>query len=180
MPRREREQDTRSLLIHSAAFEQLRQFQHRASAPRLDMRYLVEGAIAMLARSSDEMRWIASSRECLVHALGRPGLRETADAACCVSEGSAHVVDRAHGAPAGANAKHPDCRSLLVGLVAFERLKAIQGNTREPRLEMRYLVEGAIALLTGDVTRHGDWIRQSRHALQGHLTHLLSMNEEPS
>lgn len=175
-PRRERQQDTRSLLIHVDAFEQLKQFQHRATAPRLDMRYLVEGAIELLAANGAQAQWIAASRKCLEQALGRSGTGDAADG--CITEGAASDAARTHGAPVGEAHKHPDCKSLLIGIAAFEQLKAIQGTTRDPRLEMRSLVEGAISLLTNDETKRGNWVHQSRQALQNHLAHLLLKEPE--
>lgn len=80
--------------------------------------------------------------------------------------------DRAPGRPRPRNAPRPDCRSLLIGELAFQRLKLVQGTTRDPRLEMRSLVEGAVALLGQETDLHAAWVTQSRQALAEHLEQL--------
>jgi len=79
---------------------------------------------------------------------------------------------RTHGAPTAPNARRLDCKSLLLSPQAFERLRAIQGTTRHPRLELRYLVDGAVALLHEDTNSHAAWVQQSRQALAMHLSQL--------
>lgn len=77
------------------------------------------------------------------------------------------------------NTRRSDCKSVLLSRQAFDRLRAIQGRTQHPRLELRYLVDGAIALLHEDVAFRAAWVQQSRQALSAHLSQELQQQPQP-
>lgn len=190
----------RNLLIGLEAFNALRGVQASAPTPRLDLRYLVEGSIELLG--SDHtlfQRWLHASRVALARQLSQDGKAGegaqgsegtgaalSARAEGCATDAITQVTaltqtewnlrnvgnDRAPGRLRPRNAPRPDCRSLLIGELAFQRLKLVQGTTRDPRLEMRSLVEGAVALLGQETDLHAAWVTQSRQALSRHLEQL--------
>lgn len=161
----------RPVLIGARAFGQLKHLQALLPQPRLDMRYLVEGFVQLLQEQPrDQQRWLTAARAELARALNATASGTGGDD---LAEGVAADADaRAHGAQ-GADARiQPGCKSLLIGVHAFRRLKAIQGVTHHPRLELRFLLDGAIALLDGENDLHEMWVRHSRQSLLAHLSLL--------
>lgn len=160
----------RVLLVGHACFSWLRRLQEKAPAPRVDLRYLVEGVITLL--QSDEGlqdEWMAQSREALVrHVSG--SISGTGRAA---AEGA---QARTSGAPAGHHSRHDDCKALQVAETAFQWLKGMQGTTRDPRLDMRYLVEGAMALLHKHPEYLPTVVGLARRSL---IEHLVELQTQP-
>lgn len=190
------------VLIGWQAFYRLRDLQSAMPQPRLDMRYLVEGSIELLrAQPGAQQRWLQAARDELArdlasHEQGGQGAAAQDSggvcAAACRTSGlsgagagtggrqaaegvRASARARARGASREASVEGNGCKSLLLSAEAFQRLRAIQGTTRHPRLELRYLVDGAIALLHQDVASHAEWVRQSRQALATHLAQLQQL-----
>ena len=96
-----------------------------------------------------------------------------------VVEGAvASAEARAH-AQLASTTRRTDCKSILLSRQAFDHLRAIQGRTQHPRLELRYLVDGAITLLHEDVASHAAWVQQSRQALSAHLSQELQQQPQP-
>lgn len=157
----------------------LRAAQASGAGPRLEMRYLIEGAIALLTASKPlHAAWMDAAREALTAQLqiqmdlgseSGTGARDTPAA-----EGASA---RTHGGGAPSR-RHADCKSLQVGELAFERLKAIQRTTHAPRLEMRYLVEGAIGFLRRRTDQQAEWERHARQALIEHLMQLQQSSSQ--
>ncbi|MGM9489656.1 hypothetical protein [Ideonella sp. YS5] len=181
--------ECRPVLIGLQAFGHLRGFQAAMPQPRLDMRYLVEGSIELLrAEPEARERWLQAARGELVRELadyrdgsGAAAARDPGDARVAAggtggrtaAEGARTAVHaRAHGASRTGSVERNGCKSLLLSAEAFHRLRAIQGTTRQPRLELRYLVDGAVALLHQDVASHAAWVQQARMALSMHLSYL--------
>jgi hypothetical protein len=158
----------RSLLVGLKTFNLLKRAQQRLPAPRLDMRYLVEGALVVGARKDNKDAWMAAALQALRHHINsEPG---TVAAATEGDDEGAHARnqetssrDRAH---------NPNCKSLLIGEDAFTALKLLQTTTHSPRLEMRYLVEGAIALVHERDSLQAAWVQAARKVLHSHLTVL--------
>jgi hypothetical protein len=143
----------------------------------MEMRYLIEGAIALLTASQClQSAWIDAARDALTAHLQVPldqGSKSGTGAGDKpVAEGASA---RTHGGGEPPR-RQADCKSLQVGELAFERLKAIQRTTHAPRLEMRYLVEGAVGLLRRRTDQQAEWERQSRQALIEHLSHLQQLS----
>ena len=161
----------RPVLVGARAFGQLKRLQAMLPQPRLDMRYLVEGFVQLLhEQPAAQRRWLAAARSELARSLDVADSGTGEDA---LAEGVPTQVDaRAHGAQHADARAEPGCKSLLIGLPAFRRLKAIQGVTHHPRLELRYLVDGAISLLDEEHELQADWVRHSRQALLAHLSVL--------
>jgi hypothetical protein len=61
---------------------------------------------------------------------------------------------------------------LQISEATFQWLKGVQGTTRDPRIEIRYLVEGAVTLLTQQAAVPDAVVRHARRALQAHLAAL--------
>lgn len=189
----QRKADTcKPVLIGLGAFFRLRNVQVVLPQPRMDMRYLVEGSIELLSKEAEVLeRWLQAAR----HELARELENHWPDGCAVVERGTgsplgsghrtgghrategagAAVHVRAHGASHAVNTETNGCKSLLLSAEAFQRLRAIQGTTRHPRLELRYLVDGAIALLHQDAASHAEWVRQSRQALATHLAQLQQL-----
>lgn len=197
----------RALLISKAGFAWLRSLQTTAPGPRLDLRYLLEGAISVLAADmAARPAWFEAGRQSLLTHLateqrgsnvfgpgpGRivaPGTGVIHTVAIAGNSGTGRSNAALEGASArtsevptdtGRHAhRSEDCKSLHVGEPAFQCLKSIQGTTRDPRLEMRYLLEGAIALLQ----RRNDLLPQvvgiARQLLAEHLVQLQHQPVDP-
>ena len=181
----------RVLLVSGAAFDWLRRFQGQAPSPRLELRYLAEGAI-VVATDQVQLReaWLLASREALLEHLSSMAEEDREGAACAPS---ACTGTGAHtGRDEGASARTLEARSRLhrlerlgpskalqVGELVFQRLKRVQGTTREPRLEMRYLVDGAIQLLTRDAALWPTLVSAARQALTAHLAELVNQPVVP-
>lgn len=169
---------SRVLLVGVAAFAWLRKLQERAPGPRIDLRYLVEGAVVLLeGRPELRQLWLEQARRALVeHVAGAgdrgsvgntqgTGRRQSAEGAAART--SASSVNPAH---------HDDCKALQVGERAFQWLKSVQGTTRDPRLDMRYLVEGALALLDREPSLLPRVLGHARRSL---LEHLQQLDQQP-
>lgn len=167
----------RVLLIGVQAFTWLRLLQERAPGPRIDLRYFVEGVVEVL-RTDESLHeaWLQCARQALVEhvamrgaaARARTGRLLPADGAQARTSGS--TVNLAH---------HEDCKALQVGECAFQWLKTVQGTTRDPRLDMRYLVEGALALFHGRAEFLPLVLRHARRGLRDHLAQLEARPIEP-
>lgn len=169
----------RPVLVGADAFGQLKRLQALLPQPRLDMRYLVEGFVELLHQQPNEQqRWLAAARAELLRVLGATASGTGEEH---LAEGTkAQAVVRAHGAQAADARAQPGCKSLLIGLQAFRRLKAIQDITHHPRLELRYLIDGAIALLDQEQDLHTKWVQHSRQALLAHLSLLQEQSLQSS
>lgn len=179
---------TRSVVIGMTAFNHLRLVQNNLvpSPPRLDMRYLVEGAVGMLTTHHNpqvKRLWLALATEALLqHARsgqpgGHVGLTGT-------QHDAGHDVNRAQERSEDGNTRAidgKDGKSLQISESCFQLLKATQDTTRDPRLGMRYLAEGAIGLA---IERRGDWLNAwvylARQALYTHLTSLQLASATPT
>lgn len=169
----------RVLLVGVGCFAWLRTLQERAPGPRVDLRYFVEGAVALLEAAPSLMPdWMDASRQALIdHVAGRSGLPGNAS-----RTGRPVVADgakaRTQGGPAS-GAHHDDCKALQVGEGAFQWLKGVQGTTRDPRLDMRYLVEGALSLLNQKPELLPVVLGHARRSLREHLALLETQPIEP-
>jgi hypothetical protein len=184
----------RPVLIGLEAFRRLRGIQISMPQPRLDMRYLVEGSIELLhGHPAALQHWLWAARNELARDLREranhggggattqePGSFIAADRGTggdsAVEGVQASACTRVRGARRARDTERTNCKSLLLACEAFQRLRAVQGTTRNPRLELVYLVDGAVALLHQDTASHAAWVRQSRQAL---ATHLVQLNQLP-
>lgn len=171
----------RSLLLGRAAFEMLKAVQAEADQPRLDLRYFVEGAIVLLDGSPAlNAPWLQAARSALADHLQVPlDLPKTSGTGTRPHTAAEGAQARTHGGHRP-SARHADCKSLQIGETSFERLKAIQGTTHAPRLEMRYLIEGGICLLRSRADQQAAWVWQARQALIEHLTCLQQLPVQPT
>lgn len=164
----------RVLLVGVASFAWLRKLQERAPGPRIDLRYLVEGAVVLL-EGAPQLRqaWLAQSRLALVdHVAGNAGRATEGTGRRQPAEGAAARTSASSVNPA----HHDDCKALQVGERAFQWLKGVQGTTRDPRLDMRYLVEGAVALLDREPSLLPRLLGHARRSL---LEHLQQLDHQP-
>lgn len=168
----------RVLLVGTASFAWLRRLQERAPGPRIDLRYLVEGAIALL-QDGDALHaeWLDHSRKALVaHVASRGG---TASSGAGRTSGPAEGAKaRTPGAPT-ARGRHEDCKALQIHETFFQWLKGKQGTTRDPRLDMRYLVEGVLALIGERADLLPQVVGLARRSLREHLAELEHQTIEP-
>lgn len=166
----------RVLLVGNLCFTWLRRLQERAPAPRVDLRYLVEGAITML-QNNEHMHssWMAHARNSLVEHVASNSAVQISGTGRSTAEGA---KARTSGAPAG-HARHDDCKALQINEPAFQWLKGKQGTTRDPRLDMRYLIEGALALLITHPEHLPQVVSLARRALRVHLAELETQSVEP-
>ncbi|CAD5366883.1 conserved hypothetical protein [Rubrivivax sp. A210] len=167
----------RVLLVGTPAFAWLRLLQERAPGPRVDLRYLIEGAILLLqARSDLHTDWIGHSREALVrHVAGRQAI---APARTGRAPGPAEGA-QARTSGASPSHRHDDCKALQIGEAAFQWLKGKQGTTRDPRLDLRYLVEGALTLIGERAELLPQVVGLARRSLRDHLAELEHQSVEP-
>lgn len=187
----------RVIVVGAAAFRWLKALQGRAPAPRVDMRYLLEGTVAVLqARPDVRQPWLQASLEVMYHhiavrrqqaAMGDHGRGQAATgsrhgrSASASGEGAERVT-AFEGAPARTQGtpyttghremRNEDCKALQIGEARFQWLKGVQGTTRDPRIELRYLVEGALALLQQEDGLLPGVVENARHALAEHLALL--------
>jgi hypothetical protein len=167
----------RVLLIGVAAFNWLRVLQERSPGPRIDMRYFIEGAVELL-RTDETLgnEWMALSRQALVdHVAGRGTAFKARTGRPMPADGAQARTSRGSVNPA----HHEDCKALQVGEGAFQWLKAAQGTTRDPRLDMRYLVEGALSLLHERSELLPLVLGHARRSLREHLVQLETLPIEP-
>jgi hypothetical protein len=168
----------RVLLVGRRHFRWLKTLQEHVPGPRLDLRYLLEGALAVL-QGDEALRahWLEAARAAL---LGQLAQNESGTGrGPAVAEGAqarTPAPPLAHVRNAG---RIEDCKALQVGEEAFLGLKRVQGTTRDPRLEMRYLVEGAVVLLQQRADLLPRVVGQARQALSGHLAQLQTQPVEP-
>lgn len=197
---------TRVVLMDKATFDWLRRLQDKTPAPRLEMRYWVEGLLRLMqANRPLQVHWLTASRHALseharMQALDagdppdlssldsleqatRPGLLDLADASFTAAphgrgEGGAHHgAARTSGHPSQpAPMRNPDCRALHVSESAFLWLKGVQDTTHDPRIDFRFLLQGAFALVRTDGALVADVISAARGAL---LEHLARLNQQP-
>lgn len=180
----------RVLLIGVPAFNWLRLLQERSPGPRIDMRYFIEGAVELL-RADDSLAedWMRLSHQALVdHVAGRGAaardMKTRTSRPQPAQEGTGRLT-LADGAQARTSrgplnpGHHDDCKALQVGEDAFQWLKAAQGTTRDPRLDMRYLVEGALALLHERRLLLPLVLGHARRSLREHLVLLETIPIEP-
>jgi hypothetical protein len=159
----------RSLLVGLETFNLLKRAQERLPAPRLDMRYLVEGALVVGTQEGNRECWIAAAHQALrlhVNSTPESGTVET------LFEGGSEGANARNQETSSRAAHDPNCKSLLIGEDAFIALKLLQNTTHSPRLEMRYLVEGAIALLHERPSIQASWVQAARQVLHSHLAVL--------
>jgi hypothetical protein len=183
----------RVLLIGRSAFAWLRVLQERAPAPRLEMRYLIEGIVLLLI-ALEEIRepWLAGAREAMFQHMAAQrqiaanrcdGPAERAAQEQFQGTGRSLVATegaqaRTPASPSG-NGRHDDCKALQIGEASFLWLRGVQGLTRDPRLEIRYLVEGALALLQQRTDLLPEVVGHARQALSEHLSQLQQHPVEP-
>ncbi|MCW5632766.1 MAG: hypothetical protein KIT17_05455 [Rubrivivax sp.] len=190
---------TRVVLVDKATFDWLRRLQDKTPAPRLEMRYWVEGLLRLMqANRPLQVRWLMASRCALsqharlqafddgdtpdlssldsLEQATRPGLLDQSDASWTAAphgrgEGVVHNgAARTSGYPRqSAPMRNPDCRALHVGESAFLWLKGVQDTTHDPRIDFRFLLQGAFALLRTDGALVADVISAARAALMEHL-----------
>lgn len=168
----------RVLLVGTASFTWLRRLQGRAPGPRTDLRYLVEGAIALLQESEAlHTEWFDHSRRALLaHVASRGGT--AGSGAGRMSSPADGATARTPGGPAGRE-RHEDCKALQIRETSFQWLKVKQGTTRDPRLDMRYLVEGVFALLDERADLLPQVVGLARRSLREHLAELEHQTIEP-
>jgi hypothetical protein len=176
--------DSRVVLIGNAGFQWLKLLQRNAPNPRMDLRYLVEGVVVVLQRNTAlQQRWLAAAAETTYQHLAarRQG-------AAIASRGTGRSLLAAEGAPARTSVthsihereqRHDNCKALQIGQAPFQWLKSVQGSTRDPRLELRFLVEGAIALLGEEAALLPEVVAQGRQALAEHLAWLRTQPVHP-
>lgn len=193
----------RVILVGLATFAWLRVLQQRAPAPRLDLRYLVEGLLFSLQDHAELRRsWIQASRQALLDQLVPPHGETDATASALLAGPPAAPIHRsaavrrtipgtgpgsrpAEGASARtpdntrARARHTDCKALQIGEQAFRWLKGVQDSTVDPRLEMRSLIEGGTRLLRERTDLLPAVVERAREALVAHLTHLSEQTVPP-
>lgn len=159
----------RSVVIGRETFNRLKLVQNHymPSTPRLDMRYLIDGALEILTQGSNaELRssWGALALQAMLNDGQRKLSLAQAGADGAGRKQGGHPDDKLH---------LEDCKSLQISELSFQRLRTKQQETTDPRLGIRYLTEGAIEAL---VERRRDvlepWAQQARLALQAHLASL--------
>ena len=169
----------RVLLVGVGCFAWLRVLQERAPGPRVDLRYFIEGVIALLEASPElKAPWMDASKQSLInHVSGRTSLQAHGN-----RTGRHQAADGAQARTQGGpvtGAHHEDCKALQVGEGAFQWLKGVQGTTRDPRLDMRYLVEGALLLLSQKPELLPAALGLARRSLREHLAALETQPIEP-
>jgi hypothetical protein len=191
--------NVRVLFIGMSAFAWLKSMQERTS-PRLDMRYLIEGVLMTLQERPDlRGEWTdvaaevnfahlaarrAASQTQMVGALraqrhdgeevsGTSGnLVAVQGAKARTSEAPAQAQQQAQAQASHKPAHHDDCKALQISDGGFQWLKGVQGTTRDPRLEIRFLMEGAFVLVQGSPMLLPKVIGHARQALAAHLAQL--------
>ncbi|MFT3819891.1 MAG: hypothetical protein QM750_20135 [Rubrivivax sp.] len=175
----------RTMLISVSTFEWLRNLQVRSPQPRIDMRYLIDGTLAVVAQT-DELRsaWQAAGRQALLahlahHDTTNSGVRaQPAADGAAPHQGSEGAQARISGA-ASREGRHEGCRALQISVSAYRRLRDMQQQTHEPRLDFRFLMTGAHEFLALHPELLPDVIARARLALRDHLTELHSIPIAP-
>lgn len=179
----------RVVVISLNAFHWLRDLQHKAPAPRLDMRYYLEGVTRML-REHDPLRhaWLDHSRNAMFQHLAHIQQRHSTSEAADGPLRTAGRLEAGEGAPARTPQAPPsgppehrltDCKALQLGEEAFQWLKGVQGTTRDPRIEFRYLLDGAFVLLQQRQDLLPAVVEHARQALAEHLEVLRATPVRP-
>ena len=175
-----RESRGREVLLAQSEFSWLKDYQQHAPAPRIDLRYHAEGAVSLL-RSSTELRqqWLQCARQALLDHL-----QQDVDAEGATNSGTAQPTGSREGAQARTQgqAQSQDrskstCRALHVGEATFTVLRSLQDATPDPRIGMRYLLEGAVRVLRLRSDLHREWVSHARRALQAHLAQLQAAGQ---
>jgi hypothetical protein len=162
----------------------------------MDLRYWIEGMLERL-RSKPKLHeaWQIAGRAALkghLEAVGRGVAKGNLDVVTSDGEqdGGRHEVgvgtggeQAAEGAHARktertSDAKHDERKALQIGDDCFQWLKRIQDST-QPRLEMRYLLEGATALLKDQPEHLPAVVSSARHALAKHMVQLKDEAVQP-
>ncbi len=180
----------RVILVSRVAFRRLKALQDSTAAPRLDFRYLILGLVGTLQQMTqpEQELWWAQAREAMFGCLAERMVQARTDTEE-TTDGTGHCPQAAEGASArtqetravqAAGRHQPDCRALLVSEGTFQWLRSVQRTTGQPRIELRFLVEGALTLvqsrreLLTPVTGH------ARAALAAHLDQLTALAEPAS
>jgi hypothetical protein len=166
----------RSLLVGLDTFAFLKRAQERLPSPRLDMRYLVEGALVVVAQPDEEDAWCRAAQAAMRHHVS---LTVDSGTGLVPEHGAEGALARNQESSSGPRVYDPTCKSLLIGEDAFAALKLFQNRTRSPRLEMRYLVEGAIAVVRESAPLQPHWVRTARRVLHVHLSVLEQLPVDP-
>ena len=179
-------QQHRVVLIGLAAFCWLKRLQETAPPPRLDLRYLIEGATTALKEVPALILagWIEDSEQAMFTHMA--SLRGQPSPVAPRGTGSpAWAAEGAHARTQGQQdrsataRRRSDCRALQIGEPAFLWLKSVQRSTRDPRIELRYLLEGACALLERKPELLQPVIGHARQALAEHLAQLARLPISP-
>ena len=169
---------TRIVLVALSTFEWLRQLQSGAPQPRIDMRYLLDGALQTLADDAElQHLWVLTAtdtlREHLTRAQSHPAdARPTTITGTVLPAADEGAAARTTGASANSARRHHDCRALQIGETAYRCLRDLQNGTYEPRLDFRFLLAGAQQLLDQRSELLPVVIARARLALRDHLTEL--------
>lgn len=173
---------SRIVLVALSTFEWLRQLQSRAPQPRIDMRYLLDGALQTLADDAElQHLWVLSATDALREHLTRaraqpveagPTTTTTTTTGSAVPSADEGAAARATGASASSTRRHDDCKALQIGESAYRCLRDLQNRTFEPRLDFRFLLAGAQELLDQRPALLPVVIARARLALRDHLTEL--------
>lgn len=100
-----------------------------------------------------------------------------------IAKGTGSRLQAAEGAPARNQERHTeravgrrqaDCRALQISEATFQWLKGVQRTTSQPRIELRFLVEGALALVQERPTLLEAVTGHARAALATHLAELAA------
>lgn len=179
-------QEHRVVLIGIPAFRWLKRLQETAPPPRMDLRYLIEGAVTTLQQAPPVTLsvWIEDSeRAMFMHMAsqrGQPSPLATPGSGCPdgVAEGAPARNPGQHELSAPAR-RRTDCRALQIGEPTFLWLKTVQRGTREPRIELRYLLEGVCVLLEREPGLLQRVVGHARLALAQHLAQLERLPISP-
>lgn len=165
------------VLIGVCTFNWLKALQVRAPSPRMDLRYWIEGALDLL-KNTPHLHdvWQGEARNALMKQLldaSDGGEREGGRHRAGTGTGGRQAAEGAHAREPdrGESAKHDECKALQIGDDCFKWLKRIQDTTK-PRLEMRFLLEGAAALLQDHTELLPVVVSYARSALARHMAHL--------
>lgn len=165
----------RELLMAQQEFQWLKDYQVRSPAPRMDMRYHLEGAVSLLGSSiALREQWLQASRQALLDHLQQDASAGNTLTSGTVQAGSVHegAQARTQGLAESHDRSNQTCRALHVGEGTFNALKGQQDATPDPRIGMRYLLEGAVRVLQRRADLHREWVSHARKALQAHLARL--------
>lgn len=188
----------RVVLIGVTAFQSLKSLQLQLPAPRLDFRYVVDGVVQVMQGKQPgldlqelQALWLETSQRamftCLAGQVGQAwpdfSRADRDSAARAISEGTGSRLQAAEGAPARNQERHTeravgrrqaDCRALQISEGTFQWLKGVQRTTSQPRIELRFLVEGALALVQDRPTLLDAVTGHARVALAAHLAELAA------